>query len=167
MTTEKNANGRHHARGAAHYRIGAVVLGLVWYFGLSRARGTARVLTESDWWNFRLPPWMLLILLVTVSLGVALMFRKGIATSRTWIQHALLALALPVVGTILFTWGVVVVGLLFGRTGEANSLGEVFGFFVIIPFYGLLAVWYSLPTVLALGVVSQFVMHVLARRIGP
>jgi hypothetical protein len=110
---------------------------------------------------------MLLILLVTVSLAIALLFQKKIAASRTWNQHVLLAIALPMVGTILFAWSVVVVGLLFGRTGEGDSVGEVLGFLVFIPLYAFVAVWYALPTVLALGVLSQFVMHLLAKRIGP
>ena len=70
------------------------------------------MLTETEWWNFRLPPWMLLVLLVIVSLALALMFQKRIAASRTWMQHALLAFALPMVGTVFFAWSVVVVGLL-------------------------------------------------------
>jgi hypothetical protein len=71
------------------------------------------------------------------------------------------------VGTILFAWSVVVVGLLVGRTGEGDSVGEVLGFLAFIPVYAFVAVWYALPTVLALGALSQLVMHVLARRIEP
>jgi hypothetical protein len=147
------------------YSTAAAALGIVWFVGLSWSTGTKRILAESDWWNFRLHPVELAAVLCAVSVSIALLFRRPIARSTGLLQHAALAIALPLVGTVFFTWGMALLGVALGRT-SSNSAMHVVLYSVFMTPYAFVYVWYAMPTVLALGALSQAVLHMLAKRLS-
>jgi len=139
----------------------AALLGGVWYGAFALNPATRTHVIESGYWNFDLRAGEMVCLVVVVSVVMAMLFKRRIAKAQTLYQHAALALGLPLVGTVFFTWGLVGLAVLPGR-GGLNSVSEIIWLLVLLPPVALTAPIVNFPVTLALGAASQAIMHRLA-----
>ncbi len=145
-------------RDGVGYGLAALALGVVWFGALLIPPGTRAFLLESEWWNFFATPLELLVAMCLASLSIALIFRRLIARSRTWRTHLLLAATLPFVGSVIFTWLVILLGSVADRDG-AVGFDELIAAMFFIPGQALLTTAGAIYVVAPMGLVSQIVMN--------
>jgi len=147
--------------GRLRFYILAFILGVCWYAALLIPPGTRGFLVFKDWHNFQLSQPELLVIMCLTSVTVAILFRRLVVKAKHWWARLLLAVFVPLCGTILFTWGVIIFALLTGKpvAPEGARTIELVMFMGIYAFYGLLFAVYAGYVVVPMGYLSQFVMQ--------
>jgi len=142
----------------AEYVDVAFLLGILWCAALMVPEATRNVMLADH-------PGTSAFLLCAVSAIVATVFRRPIAKAHSGWRFALLALGLPFVGAALWVLSVTLINWFSDPSGTPIWEAAVVAVSVLPVALGVVAVS-AFYVVIPMGVLSQYVMHRLARSQG-
>lgn len=136
------------------YALTAALVGVLWYLALLIPLSTREQLAVGGLGRDPVVYSWRLLLVCAVSVALALIFRRWIVSASTPIQAAVRGLALPLVGTVLFSWGL-------ARSVPPTNV-------LMTPVLGIwLVVYQAFYVVIPMGLVSQGVMARVGRGSRP